>query len=225
MVMFEVMKKEALQDVRCRSGCPAKIDVPRFVDLAEKGKFTEALAVIWKRNPFPSVTGRVCPAFCEATCRRSEVDEAVAINAIERFVCEQASGHMPNEGRDVQASGKRIAVIGSGPAGLTAAYYLSKLGGHSVQVFEKFPEPGGMLRYGIPVYRMPEKALAFDIDHIKSVGVNIRTNTKIETLDDVPAEDFDAILWAGGAGMGQKLSIPGAEFDNAIIGLFGSEKL
>jgi len=184
--------------------------------LISQDKFDEALAVIRERNPFPSVTGHACLRFCEANCRRSEVDVAMGINALERFATEH--GSMAKESVAAKATGKRVAIVGSGPAGLTAAYYLVKLGGHSVTVFEALPEPGGMIRYGIPDYRLPRDALANDIDVIKSAGIDIKTNTRVESLEKLQEEGFDAVLLAVGAHQGQKLPVPGADLEGVLIG-------
>ena len=213
-----VILKGPFEEVQCKQACPAGIDVPRYIRLAREGRFVEALSVIRERNPFPSVTGHVCLCFCESKCRRDEVDEPTAINALERFVTEQALGTRTKESVAAKASGKRVAIIGSGPAGLTAAYYLAKLGGHSVTVFEAFPEPGGMMRFGIPDYRLPKNVLAADIDAIKSVGVNIKTNSRVESLDELLEQGFDAVLLAVGAHQGQKPPIPGADLDGVLVG-------
>jgi len=216
MKTTEIIRQAPPEQARCQQACPAGTDIPRFVHLLSQGKFDEALAVIRERNPFPSVTGHACLRFCEANCRRSEVDAAMGINALERFATEH--GSMAKESVAAEASGKRVAIIGSGPAGLTAAYYLAKLSGHSVTVFEALPEPGGMIRYGIPDYRLPKDALANDIDVIKSAGVDIKTNTRVESLEKLQEEGFDAVLLAVGAHQGQKLPVPGADLEGVLIG-------
>ena len=221
MAMFEVMKKESLDDVKCISGCPAKIEVPRFLDLAEKGKFTEALSVIRKRNPFPSITGRVCPAFCEVKCRRSEVDSPVAINPIERFVSEKAKANIEQEVRDTQSLGKRVAIVGSGPAGLSAGYYLARLG-YGITVFEAMSVPGGMMALGIPEYRLPRDVLRAEIQALQELGVEIRLNSPVGinglTLEHLRDQGYEAIFLAIGAHKPAKLDIPGEEFGGVIHG-------
>jgi len=219
MGKIEVIKKEPQDEIRCRKGCPAGIDVPKFIRLSEQGKFEEALAVIRENNPFPSVTGHTCLAFCERKCRRAEIDAPVGINAIERFITDQVHGKLTRKRGKRRSSGRLIGIVGSGPAGLTAAYYLAAQAGHSVTVFEEFPEVGGMMRYGIPFYRLPKEVLAYDVDHIKSMGVSFRTNTKIESPDRLQKEGFDAVLWAAGAGQGYKLPIPGADLFGVLVGL------
>jgi len=216
MKTTEIIRQAPPEKPRCQQACPAGTDIPRFVHWISQGKFNEALAVIRERNPFPSVTGHACLRFCEADCRRSEVDAAMGINALERFATEH--GSMAKESAAAKTSGKSVAIIGSGPAGLTAAYYLARLGGHSVTVFETLPEPGGMMRYGIPDYRLPKEALANDIDVIKSSGINIKTNTRVESLEKLQEEGFDAVLLAVGAHQGQKLPVPGADLEGVLIG-------
>ncbi|GAI38341.1 unnamed protein product, partial [marine sediment metagenome] len=151
--------------------------MPRYLRFIANGKFSEAVAVIREKIPFPSVCGHVCVHPCEAVCQRAQLDEAIGIRILKRFATEHDNGLWKQNSRVAHATGKRVAIIGSGPAGLTAAYYLAKLG-HSVTVFEALPELGGMVRFGIPDYRLPNDILKAEIDEIRSVGVDIRTNIK-----------------------------------------------
>ena len=192
---------------RCSKACPAGVDVPRYVRLIGEGKFAEALAVIKQANPFPGICGRVCFAPCEEACRQGKQWESISIRILKRF----AYDHAPYEETvTARPTHKRVAIVGSGPAGLTAAYYLAKLG-HSVTIFEALPEPGGMMRVGIPPYRLPRKVLDDEINMVKNLGVEIRTNTKVGSLDSLFQQGYQAILVAVGAHQEMKLGVEGEE--------------
>jgi len=211
-------RREAL--VPCKYICPAGIDVPRYVRLVREKKYAEATAVIREKVPFPKVLGHVCHHPCESVCRRGEVNEAISIRNLKRFAAENDRDRLweKNAGR-AAATGKQVAVIGAGPAGLTAAYYLVRLG-HGVSVFEAQPLPGGMMRYGIPPYRLPREVLDSEIKEIEKAGVSIKTSTRIESLDSLLFDEgYDAVLVAVGTHVGQKLPIPGADLDGVLIGL------
>jgi len=199
----------------CTHTCPAGIDVPRYVRFSLQGKFGEACAVIREKVPFPGVLGRVCFHPCELKCRRGELDEAIAIKALKRVAADRDTGLWRQNAKIASATGKRVAIIGSGPAGLTAAYYLAKLG-HSITVFEALPEPGGMLRVGIPEYRLPRQVLDDEIAEITKIGVGIKTNTRIESLQSLFDEGYNAIFAAIGAHRGIKMGVPG-ENDAKIL--------
>jgi len=194
----------------CSHTCPAGVDVPRYVRFIAQGEFDQALAVIRERIPFPSICGHVCPHPCEAKCRRGQVDEAIAIRALKRFAAEKGNGLWKTKSKMAPATDKRVAIVGSGPAGLTAAYYLAKRG-HAVTVFEALPEPGGMMKYGIPDYRLPREVLAEEIDEIRGLGVDIRTNTRIGSVDQLFEDGYNAIFLAIGAHQGTKLGIEGED--------------
>jgi len=202
--------------VPCRDACPAGIDVPRYVRLIKEGKFAEAIAVIREKVPFPATLGYVCLHFCEDKCRHCELNETIAIRVLKRFATERDTGLWKQRSKFAPATGKRVAIVGSGPAGLTAAYYLTKLG-NSVTVFEAFPVAGGMMRVGIPRYRLPAEILDEEIEEIKSIGVDIRTNTKVESLDALLKEGYDAILVTVGAHQGISLPLPGADLDGVLV--------
>jgi len=194
----------------CSHTCPAGVDVPRYVRFIAQGEFDQALAVIREKIPFPSICGHVCPHPCEAKCRRGQVDEAIAIRALKRFAAEKGNGLWKTKSKMAPATDKRVAIVGSGPAGLTAAYYLAKRG-HAVTVFEALPEPGGMMKYGIPDYRLPREVLAEEIDEIRGLGVDIRTNTRIGSVDQLFEDGYNAIFLAIGAHQGTKLGIEGED--------------
>jgi NADH-quinone oxidoreductase subunit F len=202
----------------CSHTCPAGIDVPRYIRFISQGHFDDALAVIRERIPFPSVCGHVCPHPCETKCRRGQVDEAVAIRALKRFAAEHGNGLYKQKQAIAPASGKKVTVVGSGPAGLTAAYYLAKQG-HKVTVFEAFPEAGGMMRYGIPEYRLTHKVLDDEIEVIKQAGVDIKTNNKINSLDDLYQDGCDAVFLAIGSHQGTRLGIEGEDIPEVIDGV------
>ncbi|MFH1640241.1 MAG: FAD-dependent oxidoreductase, partial [Chloroflexota bacterium] len=202
--------------VPCRAACPAGIDVPRYVRLIKEGKYAEALAVVREKVPFPSILGHVCLTFCEKECRHKELNEPIGIRPLKRLAAEHDDGSWKKRARFAPATGKKVAVVGSGPAGLTAAYYLAKLG-HKVTVFESLPVAGGMLRVGIPEYRLPAEVIEAEIDEIRNVGVEIKTNTKVESLDKLLEQGYDATLLAVGAHQGIKLPIPGSDLEGILI--------
>ncbi|MDP1992296.1 MAG: FAD-dependent oxidoreductase [Syntrophales bacterium] len=201
----------------CQEACPAGIDVPRYIRHIRNGLFSEALAVITERIPFPSVCGYACVHPCEAKCARLQFDEAVAIRMLKRAAAELGS-NSPARIIKRPPTGKRVAVIGSGPCGLTAAYYLNGLG-HEVTVYESLPLPGGMLRYGIPEYRLPEEIVNREIALIRESGVGIITGTPISSAAALREKGFDAVLAATGAWKPAKMGIPGEDSQNVIDGL------
>ena len=189
--------------------CPAGVDIQGYLGLARLGHYREALRLIKERNPLPVVCGRVCVRKCEVGCRRTLVDEPVGINYVKRFVSEHASVHLERKPPTL----KRVALVGGGPAGLTCAYYLS-LRGHSVTIFEAMPRLGGMLRYGIPEYRLPRAELDGEIDAILDLDVEVICNKRLGrdfTLQGLRQEGFDAIFLALGAPLGKKMGVPGED--------------
>jgi NADPH-dependent glutamate synthase beta subunit-like oxidoreductase/Pyruvate/2-oxoacid:ferredoxin oxidoreductase delta subunit len=209
-------RKAAL--VPCKATCPAEIDVPRYVRFIGEGDYAAAAAVIREKVPFPGVLGYVCDHPCEDQCRRGEVNQPVAIRELKRFAADRDDGFSWKErSLPKEPTGKRVAVIGSGPAGLTAAYLL-RLQGHDVTVIEELPQAGGMLRYGIPEYRLPRHVLDREIRDIEDAGVVIETRRRAESLDGLLEQGYDAVLVAVGAHKGQKLRIPGAGSRGVLLG-------
>lgn len=214
-VMQAENRKAAL--VPCKSTCPAEIDVPRYVRAIKEGDYAAAVAVIREKVPFPAVLGYICDHACEDKCRRGDVNEPVAIRELKRFAAENDStGAWKQNALPKDDTGKQVAVIGSGPAGLTAAYFL-RLQGHEVTVFESLPEAGGMLRYGVPEYRLPRMVLDAEIRDIEEAGVTINTGVRVESLDELLNQGYDAVLIAIGAHKGQKLRIPGAGSQGTLV--------
>lgn len=193
--------------VRCGEACPAGIDIPRYVRLIGEGRPADSLAVIKQAIPFPGILGRACFAPCEDNCRQAKQEEPIAIRMLKRFAYDHATYE---EKKPAKQTGKRVAIVGSGPAGLTAAYYLAKMG-HGVTIFEALPQAGGMMRVGIPAYRLPRKILDDEINMVKNLGVEIKTNTKVEALDTLFKDGYQAILVATGAHQGIKMGVEGED--------------
>jgi len=215
----ETSKIEALRCIQCKKptcveGCPVEIDIPGFIQLIVEGKFIESARKIKETNALPAVCGRVCPqeVQCEAKCVRGKKGEPVAIGRLERFVAdyERATGEVAIP-EIPKKTGKRIAIVGSGPAGLTVAGDLIKLG-HEVTIFEALHAPGGVLVYGIPEFRLPKAIVAAEVDYLKKMGVKIETSHvvgKLSTVDELFAEGYDAVFLGTGAGLPIFMNIPG----------------
>ncbi|HUT97257.1 MAG TPA: NADH-quinone oxidoreductase subunit NuoF [Dehalococcoidales bacterium] len=201
---------EGIVSAPCTHTCPAGVDAPRYIRFIAQGKPGEAVAVIREKIPFPSVCGYVCIHPCEAKCRRGLLDEAIGIRVLKRFAVDNDNGMWKQNSRIAPETGKRVAIVGSGPAGLTAAFYLAKLG-HKVTVFESLPEAGGMMRVAIPDYRLPKDVLKNDIREIEAVGVDIKTNTKVESTDELLEQGYDAVFLATGAHEGLKIGVKGED--------------
>jgi formate dehydrogenase beta subunit len=232
--------------VKCQAGCPVATDAGRYVQLIAEGREEEAYLVARAPNPFASVCGRVCAAPCEDACRRGAIDAPIAIRALKRYVTERYgveslrpdtqdrlreapiaegnryTGHLPiAPGRDARATGgprRKVAVVGAGPSGMSAAHDLALLG-HEVTVFEAAPEPGGMMRFGIPEYRLPRALIRAEIEKIVSLGVTLRLGTPLSPafgLAELRAQGFEAVFLSVGVSKGRDLDIPGVEKDGVI---------
>ena len=215
------------QPVPCVALCPAGVDIPGYIALIREGRCADAVRLIRKDNPFPTACALICDHPCEARCRRNMLDSSVNIRGLKRYAVDNA-GVVPAPVCG-PSTGKRVAIVGGGPSGLSAAYYL-QLMGHSCTVFELRPKLGGMLRYGIPNYRFPRERLQEDIDCILSTGVEIKYNTKIGeslTIDDLRKE-YDAVYVSIGAQSDKKVGIEGEESKNVysavdLLGSIGSD--
>lgn len=203
------------QPVPCVSLCPAGVDIPGYIALVHEGRYEDAVLLIRKDNPFPVTCGFICEHPCEARCRRNMVDDSVNIRGLKRMATEFAGKVAPPACS--ASTGKRVAIVGGGPGGLSTAYYL-QLMGHQVVVYEMLPKLGGMLRYGIPNYRLPKEKLDEDIDAILETGVQVEYGHRIGidiTIDEL-REKYDAVLITIGAGTDKKLGIEGEDADGVI---------
>ena len=203
----------------CRTACPAGVDAQGYIALISKGKFKEALEVFRRTQPFAGVCGRVCTHPCEVDCERGKVDQPVAIRYLKRFM---ADYELESEGEKIVPVTKtkqdRVAVIGSGPAGLACAYDLVRMG-YPVTVFEAEIEAGGLMRWGIPEYRLPKKILDYEIDYIRALGVDIHTNSRVNSFKEVFGKGYKCVFLGTGAGISQKMGIPGEDAEGVMHSL------
>jgi formate dehydrogenase beta subunit len=201
--------------VPCKSACPAGIDVPRYVQLAAEGKYGEAIAVVREKLPFPGIVGRACFAMCEAACRRGKLDDPLSIRTLKRVADDNDTGIWRQFSKQLPPSGRKAAVIGAGPAGLTVAWYLAKKG-HAVTVFDAQPSSGGMARYGIPSYRVPGEVIDREVGEVEKLGVKFQYDTRIDNMDDLFGQGFEAVFIGIGCQGGDTLGIPGDDLAGVI---------
>ena len=212
----------------CQVDCPTHIDIPGYLELIAKGSMKEAARLVKEVLPFPYILGLTCPAPCQKACRRGLVEEEIAICRMHGYAAETCLLDPPHPFIKDPPTGKKVAIVGAGPAGLTCAYYLA-LKGHYCKVFEQQPQPGGQLRYGIPEYRLQKDMMDREIDHVWALGVDLQSNVRMGrdfTVDDLFAQGFDAIYLGIGAWTSNKLNMEGEDaegFVNAIAYL--SEKV
>lgn len=226
MAVDEAKRCLNCKNMPCRGGCPVSVRIPEFIAKVAEGDFDAAYDIITSTNSLPAVCGRVCPQEkqCESKCVRGIKGESVGIGRLERFV---ADYHMVKENKPAvtvpESNGHKIAVIGSGPAGLTCAGDLCKMG-YDVTIFEAFHKSGGVLVYGIPQFRLPKEIVAAEIDNLKALGVNIVNNAvigKAETIDELFEDGFEAVFIGSGAGLPQFLHIPGEN----LLGVYSANEL
>ncbi len=201
--------------VPCKATCPAGIDVPRYVQLVGLGKYSEATAVVREKLPFPGILGRACFSPCESACRRKHLDDPLSIRSLKRIAADNDTGLWRQQSRQLPPSGRKAAVIGAGPAGLTTAYYMAKKG-HAITIFEALPAAGGMVRYGIPSYRVPIDIIDQEVAEVEKLGVEFRFNTCVENIDDLMKQGFESVFVGIGAQRGDKLGIPGDNLPNVV---------
>jgi glutamate synthase (NADPH/NADH) small chain len=226
----ELAVKEAERCLQCKKpscmeGCPVAIDIPAFVKLIKEQEFTKAIRKIWERNALPAVCGRVCPQEiqCEGSCILAKKGDPVAIGNLERFAAdlerEFGKGDLPPK---AAPTGKRVAVVGSGPSGLTVAGDLI-LKGHDVTIFEAFHKPGGVLVYGIPEFRLPKEIVYSEVNYLERLGVKLETNVVVGrtiSVEDLFEEEYDAVYIGVGAGLPRFLNIPGEN----LIGIYSANE-
>ncbi|MBT8224621.1 MAG: FAD-dependent oxidoreductase, partial [Dactylosporangium sp.] len=202
--------------VACRHACPAHTDIPLYLALAGQGRYGEATAVIRERLTFPLSLGHVCGHVCESACKRGKLDQPLAIRAVKRFAVEHDTGQpWRRRSRSAPATGRRVAVVGAGPAGLTGAYYLARKG-HEVTVLERLPKPGGMLTYGIPKYRLPQEVVDAEVRMlVEDAPFAIETGTDVTDLAGLRERGFDAVLVAVGAQAGRRPAAYAGPWANA----------
>lgn len=202
--------------VPCRSTCPVHIDIPRYIRYIKEGDFDKAAAVIREKAPFPETLGSICSHACEGECKRNELGAPVSVCKLKRAAAVNDSGAWKAYARKEAPTGKKAAIIGAGPAGLTAAYYLAKKG-HEVTVFEMNEKAGGQCRYGIPAYRLPDALLDREIQTILEAGMDLKTNTRAETPQELLKQGFEAVLVSVGTHQGTRLPMEGSGLPQVYV--------
>lgn len=206
---------QRLDTVPCKAACPAGIDVSRYVQLAAEGRYGEAIAVVREKLPFPGMLGRACFAMCESACLRGQLDDPLSIRGLKRVADDNDTGLWRQYSKQLPPSGKRAAIVGAGVAGLTAAWYLAKKG-HAVTVFDAHPKGGGTARYGIPSYRLPPEVVDREVGEVAKLGVKFEFDRKIESLDALFAQGFDAVFIGIGCQGGDRLRVPGDDLPGVV---------
>ncbi len=200
----------------CNSACPAGENIQGWLFHAESGDYEKAWRALVENNPLPAIMGRVCYHPCQDACNRQHVDAAVGINAVERFLGDEAIKRGWTFDKPAMTSGKKVLVVGAGPSGLSAAYHLARLG-HAVEIFEAGPLAGGMMRFGIPKYRLPREVLDAEVKRILDLGVTLRLNTKVDDIrDTMKAGRFNAAFLAVGAHIGKRTFIPAGDATHIV---------
>jgi len=221
MGVDDVDRVETRKMPPCMAACPSNMKIREYVGLISEGKYIEAVQVMKEDNPLILVCGRVCPHPCEENCRRGDKDESVAINNLKRFAADY-DFRLYKEGKikieeTEKTKSQKVAIVGAGPAGLTCAYYLAQMG-YQTTIFERLPVAGGMLRVGIPAYRLPYDILQAEVDQILALGVELKLNTSIDSLDDLFKDGFDAVFLGVGAHRPIKLGIEGEDLEGVVPG-------
>jgi len=210
---------ESLVVPPCNEACPAGVDVPRYIRAVRDQNYDEAVAILREKLPLPTVCADACFAPCEEVCAYKQFGDPIAIRAIKRAAVDKGGDAWKKRKQIADKTGKKVAIVGAGPAGLAAAYYLASKG-HEATLFDTFPKPGGMMRYGIPNYRLPEERLDKDINEILELGVNFKGNSTVGkeiTLNQLK-EDFDALFVASGANGSMKIPLEGVEKEGVLWG-------
>ena len=210
-----------LSPTPCQFACPAGIDIPSYIALIAQGQYEEALELIREDNPLPSVCGYVCTAPCEVQCKRGVIDKSIAIKSLKRFVADFVRQNGSNGRKKPPPRPDKVAIIGSGPAGLSAAYYLAREG-YQVTVFEALPVVGGMLRVGIPEFRLPREVLEFDLKTIEEMGVEFKTHSRLGRdifLDGLQEQGYKAFFLSTGTHHIARLDIEGEDLPGVMSGL------
>lgn len=221
---LRVMTPEALMPPEgpppCVAACPAGIDIPSYLRLIAQGNPEEACAVILERVPFPGILGRICMHPCENECRRGEVNRPVAVCSLKRYAADKGEGAFERNTKTAPDTGKKAVVVGAGPAGLTAAFYLRRKG-HEVTVLEAKSKPGGMMRYGIPSYRLPEELLDREIGRLLGIGIKLRCGEKLGRDTDLESllKESDAVFLATGLQESRKIELEGADSEDVLWGV------
>ncbi|HHW17926.1 MAG TPA: NADPH-dependent glutamate synthase [Firmicutes bacterium] len=213
MALNEASRCLQCKNPTCMTGCPVAVKIPEFIKLLKEKKYQEAIDKIKETNNLPAICGRVCPQEhqCEAKCVLARRGQPVAIGRLERFVADWEHSHGKSEVRKAEPNGHRVAVVGSGPAGLTCAADLARLG-YQVTIFESLHAPGGVLIYGIPEFRLPKDVVRREVEYVKSLGVKIETSVVIGrtlTIDDLFHDGYEAVFVGSGAGLPMFMHIPG----------------